>query len=103
MGVSEGALRSVAEQFQLAGLGSLPWEDAVQGMADLTGSKTGELIGLGADAAVRADAGVAHYRYGRGIAAVRLGREDEGRADMAAALTEDAQVAEDFEALGIRP
>ena len=50
--VSEAALRSVAEQFQLAGLGSLPWEDAVQGMAELTGSKAGELIGLGVDAAV---------------------------------------------------
>jgi DNA-binding CsgD family transcriptional regulator len=52
LGVNEARLRSVAEQFQLAGLGSLPWEEAVQGLADLTGSKTGELIGLGADRAV---------------------------------------------------
>ena len=52
MGVSEARLGAVAEQFQLAGLGSLPWEDAIEGLADLTGSMTGELIGLGADAAV---------------------------------------------------
>ncbi|WP_129793837.1 helix-turn-helix transcriptional regulator [Sphingosinicella sp. CPCC 101087] len=52
LAVDEGGVRTVAEQFQLAGLGSLPWEVAVQAAADLTGSRTGELIGLGADAAV---------------------------------------------------
>jgi DNA-binding CsgD family transcriptional regulator/GAF domain-containing protein len=52
LGVNEARLGAVAEQFQLAGLGSLSWEEAIEGVADLTGSMTGELIGLGAAAAV---------------------------------------------------
>ena len=52
MAITEERIGRVAEQFQLAGLGELPWEEAVAEMAALTGSMAGELIGLGANAAV---------------------------------------------------
>lgn len=45
-------LFSVIERFQLAALGERPWLDAIAGLALATGSRTGQMIGLGADAAV---------------------------------------------------
>ncbi len=42
-------------------------------------------------------------RYGRGVAALRLGRERAGRADLRRALRRDPEVAARFERLGIGP
>lgn len=48
----ESELLSVIERFQLAALGEGAWLDAVGALARATGSRTGQMIGLGADAAV---------------------------------------------------
>ena len=48
---SEEELRGLAEQFHMAALGG-PWEDALRGLAELTGSASGQLIGVAAGAAV---------------------------------------------------
>ncbi|WP_395646206.1 tetratricopeptide repeat protein [Terricaulis sp.] len=54
------------------------------------------------DAAVRAE-NHPHYLYGRGIAALRLGRTQEGQSDLAAAAALDASVPELYAGYGIRP
>lgn len=43
------------------------------------------------------------YRYGRGVAALRLGRTEEGREDIADAVEDDAGVAEIFAREGVIP
>lgn len=55
------------------------------------------------DAAVRSDAQSASAVYGRGIAALRLGRVAEGRADLAHATALDANIAGNYEDYGISP
>jgi Flp pilus assembly protein TadD len=55
------------------------------------------------DAALRLDADNAHYLYGRGIAALRLGREREGRADLARAMVLEAEVPQTYAGYGITP
>ena len=52
VGVSTETVSRVAEKFQLAGLGGMAWDEAVGDLAALAGASAGELIGLGADAAV---------------------------------------------------
>jgi predicted aspartyl protease/Flp pilus assembly protein TadD len=53
------------------------------------------------DAAVRASPTAAHPLYGRGIAALRLGRTEQGRADIARATALNAHIAEEYAAYGI--
>lgn len=48
----ETTLLSVIDRFQSAALGEATWLDAVDGLARATGSRTGQIIGLGSDAAV---------------------------------------------------
>ncbi|MBS0384612.1 MAG: tetratricopeptide repeat protein [Proteobacteria bacterium] len=55
------------------------------------------------DEAVAANPANARVRYGRGIAALRLGRLAEGRGDLAAAAEIDNRVAETFEGYGVTP
>jgi tetratricopeptide (TPR) repeat protein len=55
------------------------------------------------DAAARIDATSASYRYGRGIAALRLGRAAEGQADIAAATQLDSQIAATYAGYGVMP
>jgi tetratricopeptide (TPR) repeat protein len=55
------------------------------------------------DAAARARPGKADDLYGRGIAALRLGRTAEGQADLAAALKLDPKIGETFAGYGIKP
>lgn len=43
------------------------------------------------------------YRYGRGVAALRLGRAEEGQEDIADAVEDDAGVAEIFAREGVTP
>ncbi|MDQ8027689.1 MAG: helix-turn-helix transcriptional regulator [Brevundimonas sp.] len=50
--MTEEDVVEVIERFRAAGFGEGSWTDALGGLADLTGSMGGELIGLGADAAV---------------------------------------------------
>ena len=65
----------------------------------------------GGDAAVLAsidfigegNEGLAHFLYGRGIAALRLGREAEGWADMARATALNPAIAETYARNGVRP
>lgn len=45
----------------------------------------------------------AHYIYGRGIAALRLGRTAEGQADIANARRLDRAIAETYAGYGVRP
>jgi tetratricopeptide (TPR) repeat protein len=56
------------------------------------------------DAAMKlADANMANlYVYGRGIAALRLGHNEEGNADIAKANAFDARIAANYETFGIR-
>ena len=54
-------------------------------------------------AALVRDQGNAHYLYGRGIAALRLGRTQEGQADLAAARAADSAVAASYESYGVTP
>lgn len=53
------------------------------------------------DAALRAAPDAAHYLYGRGIAALRLGRRAEGQADLSRAAAVDANVAAAYTGYGI--
>ena len=55
------------------------------------------------DAAARLSPGGMGSRYGRGIAALRLGRAAEGQADIAAALARSPELATTFAGYGIRP
>lgn len=55
------------------------------------------------DTAVRGDASIAHFRYGRGIATLRLGRTAEGQADLAAAAALDANIAATYAGYGVTP
>jgi tetratricopeptide (TPR) repeat protein len=55
------------------------------------------------DAAARLAPGDAHYLYGRGIAALRLGRTAQGRADLARATALDADAPRSYAEFGIRP
>lgn len=55
------------------------------------------------DAAVRLQPGGPSWVYGRGIAALRLGRTEEGRADIARAEALNADVTQFYADLGIRP
>ncbi len=45
----------------------------------------------------------AAYLYGRGIAALRLGRTSEGQADIAAATARDANIASLYQGYGVTP
>ncbi|MES1203563.1 MAG: tetratricopeptide repeat protein [Pseudomonadota bacterium] len=55
------------------------------------------------DAAVQGNKFLAHSLYGRGFAALRLGRADEGRADMAAAATSDDTLTARYAGYGLIP
>ena len=55
------------------------------------------------DDALRGAGDNAHYRYGRGVAALRLGQDAQGRADLAAAMHHDENVAATFAGYGITP
>lgn len=55
------------------------------------------------DAAARIDATGANYRYGRGVAALRLGRAAEGQADIAAATQLDPHIAATYAGFGVMP
>jgi tetratricopeptide (TPR) repeat protein len=55
------------------------------------------------DAAVTAAPASAHQRYGRGVAALRLGREEAGHADIAAAAALDETVAAAYQSYGVEP
>jgi tetratricopeptide (TPR) repeat protein len=55
------------------------------------------------DAAARAVPASAHYLFGRGVAALRLGRSVEGQADIAAALALDANIAQSYAGYGVSP
>ncbi len=55
------------------------------------------------DAAVRVNSGDAHSRYGRGVAAVRLGRAAEGQADLDAAAAMDGAIAAAYAGYGVTP
>ena len=55
------------------------------------------------DAALQAKPGDAYYLYGRGIAALRLGRTAEGNADLVAAIQLDSMIAGEYARLGVRP
>lgn len=48
----ESELLGVIERFQLAALGEVQWLDAIAGLAAATGSRSGQMIGLGNAAAV---------------------------------------------------
>lgn len=49
---SEAGLLAVIDRFQSAALGEGTWLEALEGVAQATGSRTGQLIGLGSEAAV---------------------------------------------------
>jgi Tfp pilus assembly protein PilF len=49
------------------------------------------------------DAIIASFIYGRGIAALRLGRVDEGNADLAKATGLDSNIAKTYEGYGVTP
>ena len=55
------------------------------------------------DSAARRVENNAAYLYGRGIAALRLGRAADGQADIAAATTRDANVASVYQGYGVTP
>lgn len=55
------------------------------------------------DAALRQSPGSAHYRFGRGIAARRLGRAGEAEADLARAAQIDSAIAQTYAAYGVTP
>lgn len=58
------------------------------------------------DAAVRLgtdNSDLAHFHYGRGIAALRLGRTADGQADIARARALNGEIADTYARLGIRP
>ena len=55
------------------------------------------------DAAARADSTTASHFYGRGIAALRLGRTAEGQADLAHATQLSANVAQNYAGYGVKP
>lgn len=58
------------------------------------------------DAAIRLgpeNPDLAHFHYGRGIAALRLGRTAEGQADLARALALNDLIADTYARFGIRP
>lgn len=55
------------------------------------------------NAAVQANGTHAHARYGRGIAALRLGRTAEGQADLTAARTMDREITRTWEEYGFTP
>jgi tetratricopeptide (TPR) repeat protein len=55
------------------------------------------------DAALKAEPGKASYLYGRGIAAIGLGRAAEGAEDLANAVKLDADVAKSFAGFGVSP
>jgi tetratricopeptide (TPR) repeat protein len=55
------------------------------------------------DAAVKARPKRGHYLFGRGIAELRLGREEAGRADLAAAAALEKAVAHEYEGYGVAP
>ena len=55
------------------------------------------------DAAVRAGSTNPHTLFGRGIAALRLGRADDGQADIARAAGQDPGVAAIYAGYGISP
>jgi tetratricopeptide (TPR) repeat protein len=55
------------------------------------------------DVAVRVDAEEAHYRYGRGLAALRVGKEENGRADLAAALALNEDIDDAYAGYGVAP
>ena len=55
------------------------------------------------DAAARTEPDNASYLYGRGIAAIRLGRAAEGAADLANAIRLDANIAKSYAERGISP
>jgi hypothetical protein len=55
------------------------------------------------DVAVRAAPASAHQLYGRGLAALRLGREEAGHADIAAAAALDASVVAAYQSYGVEP
>lgn len=55
------------------------------------------------DVAVRSNGEYAHYLYGRGLAALRIGKEAEGRADIAAALALDDTIDETYAEYGLTP
>ncbi|GAM98400.1 hypothetical protein U91I_02033 [alpha proteobacterium U9-1i] len=55
------------------------------------------------DAAVRASDTHAHARYGRGVAAARLGRAAESAADLAAARAMDREMTRTWEEYGLTP
>ena len=48
----EGRILALADAFQTAALEGRGWYEALESLAEATGSQTGELIGLGSDAAV---------------------------------------------------
>lgn len=50
--VTRRSVRKAAELFHGAGLGLLPWETALEGLAEATGSTGAQLIGLGDQASV---------------------------------------------------
>jgi Flp pilus assembly protein TadD len=53
------------------------------------------------DAAHQAKPEDASFLYGRGIAALRLGRKAEGNADIAAAMMLDRKISETFSSYGV--
>jgi Tfp pilus assembly protein PilF len=55
------------------------------------------------DAAVQVSGARPRHLYGRGVAALRLGREPEGRADLAAATAEDPNMPETYATYGVTP
>lgn len=52
MGVSDERVLDIADGFQEAGLAGNGWHAALSALAQATGSQSGELIGIGSDAAV---------------------------------------------------
>ena len=78
---------------------------------DLLGSRAFVQLRLGAydraikdyDVAVAGRPKTAEYRYARGLAELRAGRQDKGRADIAAATAMQADVADRFAAWGLKP
>ena len=67
--------------------------------------RTGELAPALADyeAALRLRPQMASARFGRGLTELRLGREAEGRTDMAAAQAAEPTIAADFARYGLTP
>jgi Flp pilus assembly protein TadD len=53
------------------------------------------------DRAVRFNPNGAHFTFGRGVAAARLGRADDARADFARALALDANIAGQYASYGV--